>query len=67
MNFVYDVLAAGRRMRLLRVVDDDSCECLALEVDTSLTGQRVSRVLEALRQVDKLSQTMVCDNGAEST
>jgi len=67
MDFVHDVLADGRRIRVLTVVDDYSRECLALEVDTSLSGQRVSRVLEALRQAEKLPQVMVCDNGTEFT
>jgi putative transposase len=67
MDFVHDVLADGRRIRVLTIVDDYSRECLALEVDTSLTGQRVSRVLDALRQTGKLPPVMVCDNGTEFT
>ena len=43
-----DQLAAGRRFRLFNVVDDFTRECLAVEVDTSLSGQRVTRVLERL-------------------
>lgn len=67
MDFMHDVLANGRRIRLFNLVDDFSRECLFIEVDTSLTGQRVSRILEALRQVDKLPGTIVCDNGTEFT
>jgi len=67
MDFVHDVLADGRRIRLFTLVDDFSRECLALEVDTSLSGQRVSRILEALRQADRLPGTIVCDNGTEFT
>ena len=37
-----------RRFRLLCVVDDFSRECLALVVDTSLSGLRVSRELDRL-------------------
>lgn len=62
MDFMHDVLADGRRIRLFTLVDDYSRECLAIEVDTSLSGQRVSRILEALRQADKLPSTIVCDN-----
>lgn len=67
MDFVHDVLADGRRIRLLTVVDDYSRESLAIEVDTSLTGRRVARVLDALRQTGKLPPVMVCDNGTEFT
>ena len=67
MDFVHDVLADGRRFRVLVVVDDYSRECLALEVDTSITGQRVSRVLDRLRDEGRLPQVLVCDNGTEFT
>lgn len=67
MDFVHDVLADGRRIRLFTLVDDFSRECRALEVDTSLSGQRVSRILEALRLADRLPGTIVCDNGTEFT
>ena len=46
MDFVADSLANGRRIRVLTVVDDFTRECLATEVDTSLPGLRVARVLE---------------------
>ena len=67
MDFVHDILADGRRFRVLVVVDDYSRECLALEVDTSITGQRVARVLGQLREQGKLPQVLVCDNGTEFT
>jgi putative transposase len=67
MDFIHDVLADGRRFRILSVVDDYSRECLALEVDTSITGQRVSRVLSQLKVHRKLPDVLVCDNGTEFT
>jgi putative transposase len=48
LDFVSDVLADGRRFRVLVVVDDFTRECLALVVDTSLSSQRVVRELDAL-------------------
>jgi len=33
-----DALSSGRRFRTLNVVDDYTRECLAIEVDTSLSG-----------------------------
>lgn len=41
LDFVSDALNNGRRFRVLRVVDDYTCECLALMADTSLSGERL--------------------------
>ena len=41
MDFASDGLAGGRRFRCLNIVDDFTRECVAIEVDTSLTGNRV--------------------------
>ena len=41
LDFVSDTLSAGRRFRILCIVDDFSRECLAAVVDTSLGGVRV--------------------------
>ena len=38
MDFVADGLIGGRRLRCLTIVDDCTRECLAIEVDTSITG-----------------------------
>jgi hypothetical protein len=38
LDFVSDQLTDGRRFRILTVVDDCTRECLALVVDTSLSG-----------------------------
>ena len=66
MDFVADMLTGGRRLRLLPVIDVYSRECLAIEVDTSLTGQRVSRVLDQLREVrGRLPERIMVDNGPE--
>jgi transposase InsO family protein len=49
----------GRRLRLLAIVDDCRRECLALEVDTSITGTRVVAVLERLADLRGL-QSVSC-------
>jgi putative transposase len=56
MDFVSDTLSCGRRFRALALVDCHSRECLALEVDTSLNGERVVRVLEHLKEVRGLPE-----------
>jgi putative transposase len=48
LDFLSDALAEGRRFRILAVVDDFTCECLALIADTSLPGLRVVRELEVI-------------------
>ena len=48
LDFVSDQMTDCRRFRVLTVVDDCTRECLALVADTSLSGQRVARELEAL-------------------
>jgi len=42
-DFIHDALFDGRRFRVLAVIDEWSRELRAVEVDASLTGERVSR------------------------
>jgi putative transposase len=65
MDFVSDALADGRKFRSLNIVDDYNRECLAAEVDTSISGTRVVRVLERLRELRGLPEVLVTDNGPE--
>jgi putative transposase len=65
MDFMRDTLADGRAFRTLNIVDDFSRECLAIEVDRSLPGARVVRVLERLQTTTGLPRTIVVDNGPE--
>lgn len=65
VDFVSDALATGRRFRTLNVVDDYTREAMAIEVDTSLSGARVTRVLDKLRMECGLPQQIRSDNGPE--
>jgi putative transposase len=65
MYFVADGLIGGRRLRCLTIVDDCTRECLAIEVDTSITGLRVKGVLERLADTRGLPQSITVDNGPE--
>lgn len=60
-----DNLADGRPFRTLNIVDDFTRECLAIEVDRSLPGARVVRVLERLAATVGLPALIVVDNGPE--
>jgi len=65
MDFTSDTLADGRNFRTLNIVDDFTRECVAIEVDRSLPGLRVARVLDRLLAMIGLPQTIVVDNGPE--
>jgi len=67
LDFVCDSLANGHRYRTLNVVDDFTRECLAIEVDFSLPGRRVTRVLERLALFHGTPEHIVLDNGPELT
>lgn len=67
LDFVSDTLACGRRFRILAVVDDFTRECLALAVDTSISGLRVARELDAIIAVRGKPLMIVSDNGTELT
>lgn len=67
MDFVSDQVWTGRRFRTLNIVDDCTRECVAIEVDTSLGGDRVTRVLQRLAETRGLPKVIVCDNGPEFT
>jgi putative transposase len=67
MDFMADALGSGRRFRTLNLVDEYTREALAIEVDTSLPGERVVRVLEQLRRQERKPEWIVTDNGPEFT
>jgi putative transposase len=67
LDFVSDALACGRKFRVLALVDDFSRECLALVVDNSLSGIRVTRGLDRVVQVRGTPFMIVSDNGTELT
>lgn len=65
LDFVADALATGRRTRLLGVLDLFTREALAIEVDVSLPGERVVRVLDRLVGERSAPAEIVLDNGPE--
>jgi putative transposase len=66
LDFVSDQLTDGRRFRMLAVVDDCTRESLCLIADTSLSGLRVARELDALIAERGKPSTIVSDNGPSS-
>jgi putative transposase len=65
IDFVRDTLADGKAFRCLTVVDDYTRESPGIEVDHSLPGEKVVRLLDQLSRERGLPQTIVCDNGPE--
>jgi putative transposase len=67
LDFVSDCFSDGRRFRILAIVDDFTRESLALVPDTSLSGIRVARELDALIARRGRPKSCVSDNGTELT
>lgn len=65
MDFVRDTLGDGRAFRCFTLVDDCTRECPAIEVDCSLPGERVVRVLDRVAAMRGYPRAIVCDNGPE--
>ncbi len=65
VDFVKDRLVRGRQFRAFNVVDDFTCECLAIEVDFSLPSARVLRVFDELVRTRGVPGTIRFDNGPE--
>jgi putative transposase len=65
MDFVSDAIAGQRPFRAFALVDDYTRECLAIEADTSLGGQRVVRVLERVAAERGRPAALLSDNGPE--
>lgn len=67
LDFLSDQLSDSRRFRILAVVDDFTRECLALVADTSISGMRVGRELDAITTLRGKPLSIVSDNGTELT
>jgi putative transposase len=67
LDFVHDQMTDGRRFRVLAVVDDCTRECLALVPDTSISGVRVARELDAIIAWRGPPGAITSDNGTELT
>jgi putative transposase len=68
MDFMHDVLATGRPVRVFTLVDVYTRECVALEVARSFSGSDVARILmDAGERCGGLPPIVQCDNGTEFT
>jgi putative transposase len=67
MDFLSDTFGASRRFRILAVNNDCCRENLCLVADTSISGARVARELDALVRLYGKPAAIVSDNGTEFT
>ena len=67
MDFVSDITITGRRFRLFALIDEVTRECIALEADTSITGQQVTRYLNKAMLFRGRPKEILSDNGPEFT
>ena len=67
LDFVHDQMANGRRFRVLNITDDITHECLGAIPDTSISGRRVARELDAIIERRGKPGMIVSDNGTELT
>ena len=65
LDFVHDRLVTGRRFKCLTMSDLCSKEVPVIEVDVSIGGARVCRILDRLFATRPLPETLILDNGPE--
>lgn len=65
MDFVFDELASGRRIKTLTVVDDCSKEAIRIAADTSMPALYVTRLLDQAKAERGLPKVIRTDNGPE--
>lgn len=67
LDFLSDTFGTSRKFRILAVNDDCCRENLCLMADTSISGARVARELDALVRIYGKPASIVSDNGTEFT
>lgn len=65
MDFMHDTLKCGRTFRTFNVIDDHNRELLAIEIDTGISGRRVTRVLDRIAEYRGYPKRLRQDNGPE--
>jgi putative transposase len=67
VDFVSDTFAPSRRFRIFSVVDDSTRESIGLIADTSISGHRVARELDAMIRACGKPDCTISDHGTEFT
>jgi putative transposase len=66
-DFMSDALYDGRAFRTFNVIDDYNREALRIEIDVSLTAERIIRVLDQLITIRGRPERLRVDHGPEFT
>ncbi|MEJ7849700.1 MAG: IS3 family transposase [Pyrinomonadaceae bacterium] len=64
-DFVFDEAVSGRKLKMLTLIDEYTRECLAIEVDTSITSLKVRQILERICLQRGFPKAIRSDNGSE--
>ena len=67
MDFISDALTSGRRLRVLKIMDDHTRESLAAYADYSIASEQVVEVLKQVIAERQKPQQIRVDNGPEFT
>jgi len=67
MDFIFDALSSGRRLKVLAVVDDCTKELVDLVADSGISGHYVCRVLDRAARFRGYPQSIRTDQGPEFT
>ena len=67
MDFIFDSLSTGRRLKVLAIVDDCTKELVDLVADSSISGHYVCRVLDRAARLRGYPQAIRTDQGPEFT
>lgn len=65
MDFMRDALSNGRKLKVLPIVDEYTKKSFRIEVDTSISGARVVRILNEITPLEGLPEIIIIDNGPE--
>ena len=65
IDFVFDWVQSGRKIKMLTVVDDFTHECVALEVDFGIRAIGVTRALDRAMDLRGKVAAIRSDNGSE--
>ncbi len=66
MDFVHDALFNGNQFLVFNLVDEYTREAIAVEVDNSLSSERIIRLFERIREARGLPEQLIC-HGSEFT
>jgi putative transposase len=67
MDFVFDAMSNGKRIKCLTIVDDYSRELVNILVDRGISGHYVARRLSEIGRFRGLPLTILTDQGSEFT